>query len=93
MPKCFKLFGLDKVVSFQVTSPLTHNISGTAKACFQTVIASHWYGEYKPTMWWISNWVVLIGSMAYTYVRHYEMKKAPYGDLPLVSKPVRVFTN
>lgn len=60
---------------WQVTSPLTHNISGTAKACFQTVIATQWYGEIKSGLWWLSNLTVLAGSMFYTYVKQQEMKK------------------
>lgn len=62
-------------MQIQVTSPLTHNISGTAKACAQTVLATHWYGEVKPFLWWVSNWVVLFGSAAYTRVRQIEMDK------------------
>lgn len=62
-------------MQIQVTSPLTHNISGTAKACAQTVLATNWYGEIKPFLWWVSNWVVLFGSAAYTRVRQIEMDK------------------
>lgn len=54
----------------------THNISGTAKACAQTVLATYWYSELKPLLWWISNWIVLFGSAAYTRVRQVEMDKA-----------------
>ena len=54
---------------FQVTSPLTHNISGTAKAAAQTVIATQWNAEVKSFEWWISNAVVLIGSSAYARVK------------------------
>lgn len=59
---------------FQVTSPLTHTISGTAKACAQTVLATWWYGEAKAALWWISNWIVLGGSLAYTRIKQQEMK-------------------
>ena len=62
-------------LQIQVTSPLTHNISGTAKACAQTVIATSWYHEVKPLLWWTSNIVVLFGSAAYTQVRRWEMKQ------------------
>ena len=34
-------------LNFQVTSPLTHNISGTAKAAAQTVMATQWNAEVK----------------------------------------------
>lgn len=60
---------------FQVTSPLTHNISGTAKSCFQTVLASFWFNQWKSTIWWFSNFVVLGGSAAYTIVKNREMEK------------------
>uniref|UniRef100_A0A1I7WWW6 TPT domain-containing protein n=1 Tax=Heterorhabditis bacteriophora TaxID=37862 RepID=A0A1I7WWW6_HETBA len=35
----------------QATSPLTHNISGTAKAAAQTVLAVVWWQELKTSMW------------------------------------------
>jgi GDP-fucose transporter C1 len=58
----------------QVTSPLTHNISGTAKACVQTVLATYWFNDVKSVLWWFSNWVVLGGSAAYARVRQQEME-------------------
>ena len=60
-------------LQIQVTSPLTHNISGTAKACAQTILATNWYGETKSFLWWVSNIGVLLGSAAYTRVRQLEM--------------------
>ncbi|XP_050707048.1 GDP-fucose transporter 1-like isoform X1 [Eriocheir sinensis] len=70
-------FGVGYVtgLQIQVTSPLTHTISGTAKACTQTVLATWWYVEHKTGLWWLSNWTVLAGSMAYTRVKQLEMKK------------------
>ncbi|CAH1783742.1 unnamed protein product [Owenia fusiformis] len=62
-------------LQIQVTSPLTHNISGTAKACAQTVLACLWYADVKPVLWWCSNAVVLGGSTAYTLVKRSEMKE------------------
>nr|CAG4644051.1 EOG090X081X [Lepidurus arcticus] len=61
-------------LQIQVTSPLTHNISGTAKACAQTVLATRWYHETKPFLWWLSNLVVLFGSAGYARVRQLEME-------------------
>ena len=52
----------------KVTSALTHNISGTAKACVQTIIAVVYFQEVKTVLWWFSNAVVLIASTAYTQV-------------------------
>ncbi|XP_015908279.1 GDP-fucose transporter 1 [Parasteatoda tepidariorum] len=60
-------------LQIKVTSPLTHNISGTAKACAQTVFAVAWFNETKSPIWWISNSIVLLGSAAYTRVRQLEM--------------------
>lgn len=59
----------------QITSPLTHNISGTAKACAQTIIATQWYDEVKSFLWWTSNAVVLLASAAYTRIKQLEMQK------------------
>lgn len=74
------LFGIaiGYVTSLQikVTSPLTHNVSGTAKACAQTVLACVVYAESKNVWWWVCNLMVLGGSSAYTYVRMLEMKSA-----------------
>lgn len=60
-------------LQIKFTSPLTHNVSGTAKACAQTVIAVSVYGEHKTPLWWLSNFMVLGGSMAYAQVRRKEM--------------------
>lgn len=54
----------------QVTSPLTHNISGTAKAAVQTIIATLVTMHLKSFLWWLGNGMVVGGSMAYAYVRH-----------------------
>jgi len=68
-------FAIGYVTGMQVkvTSPLTHNISGTAKAAAQTVMATQWYAEVKSFEWWISNAVVLFGSAAYARVKQLEM--------------------
>ena len=61
-------------LQIQVTSPLTHNVSGTAKACAQTILACLVYSETKPFWWWVSNVMVLGGSSGYTYVKMEEMR-------------------
>ena len=67
-----------------MTSPLTHNISGTAKACAQTVMATYYFMEIKPILWWVSNMVVLFGSGAYTQVSN--LSKLPSNNyLPFLS--------
>ncbi|XP_041973465.1 GDP-fucose transporter 1 isoform X2 [Aricia agestis] len=69
-------FAIGYVTSLQikVTSPLTHNISGTAKACAQTVIATQWYNETKNTLWWTSNLIVLGSSALYARFKQIEME-------------------
>ncbi|XP_067902674.1 GDP-fucose transporter 1 isoform X1 [Heterodontus francisci] len=71
-------FAIGYVTGLQIkfTSPLTHNVSGTAKACAQTVLAVSYYEEVKTFFWWTSNMLVLFGSFAYTWVKGLEMKKA-----------------
>lgn len=68
-------FAIGYVTGLQIqhTSPLTHNISGTAKAAAQTVIATQINNEIKTVMWWGSNVMVLSGSMAYARVKQLEM--------------------
>lgn len=68
--------GYVTALQIQVTSPLTHNVSGTAKACAQTILACAVYSEAKSFWWWVSNAMVLGGSSAYTYVRMLEMKSS-----------------
>ncbi|KAJ1182697.1 hypothetical protein NDU88_007881 [Pleurodeles waltl] len=74
----FMGFAIGYVTGLQikVTSPLTHNISGTAKACAQTVLAVFHYEQTKSFLWWTSNMMVLGGSFFYTWVKGLEMKKA-----------------
>lgn len=72
-------FAIGYVTGLQIkyTSPLTHNVSGTAKACAQTVIAVVLNSSSKTLLWWTSNMLILCGSSAYTWVRGREMRKTP----------------
>jgi GDP-fucose transporter C1 len=74
------IFGvaISLVTTLQIkfTSPLTHNVSGTAKACAQTVLAVSVYSESKTGLWWLSNFMVLGGSLIYTQVKRMEMQAA-----------------
>lgn len=72
---CGFSIGFVTALQIKVTSPLTHNISGTAKACAQTIIATHWNHENRSTLWWLSNFVVLFGSSLYARVKQLEMDK------------------
>ena len=72
-------------LQIKVTSPLTHNISGTAKACAQTILAVSVYHEVKTPLWWLSNVFVIGGSGMYSKVRHDEMRNS-MTQLPVSTK-------
>jgi GDP-fucose transporter C1 len=82
------LIGIVTILQIKVTSPLTHNISGTAKACVQTVLALLWWKNPTTVTNLMGVALVLAGSMAYSYVRTQEMaveaaaKKAKAGSVP-----------
>lgn len=73
------LFGfcMGYVAGLQVkfTSPVTHNISGVSKACFQTILAVTWWSQSKTSLWWLSTGFVLFGTGSYGVVKSIEMKK------------------
>ncbi|KAH8870961.1 GDP-fucose transporter 1 [Schistosoma japonicum] len=69
--------GYISTLQIQVTSPLTHNVSGTAKAAAQTVLAVIIYHEIKSVSWWLSNVITLGGSIFYSAVRHSENVRKP----------------
>lgn len=60
----------------QVTSPLTHNISGTAKAAVQSLLAFYIFGNETTAANVAGIALVLGGSLTYSYVRRQEMAKA-----------------
>lgn len=73
--------GYISTLQIQLTSPLTHNISGTAKAAVQTVLAVIVHSETKHASWWLSNVMVLLASASYAAVRHQESLRSGYSHL------------
>jgi GDP-fucose transporter C1 len=61
--------GLVSMLQITVTSPLTHNISGTSKACAQTILALQLQNEARSALWWLGNIFVLGGSLGYAVVK------------------------
>lgn len=57
------------------TSPLTHNVSATAKSAAQTVIALMVYRNPINALGGLSVFIVLVASLFYTLVRKAEMAK------------------
>lgn len=72
---CGFAIGYATALQIKVTSPLTHNISGTAKACVQTILATYWFNEEKSFIWWISNFIVLSASAMYAKLRQLDLSK------------------
>lgn len=72
---CGFAIGYVTALQIKVTSPLTHNISGTAKACAQTILATYWFNEHKSFLWWVSNVVVLGASAAYARIRQIDLSR------------------
>jgi len=69
------LIGIVTIMQIQITSPLTHNISGTAKACVQTVLALLIYKNPTSTGANVGLALVLGGSLAYAVVKMEEEKR------------------
>lgn len=66
------LINIASFAQIQATSPLTHNVSGTAKAGFQTVLAYLVYGNPTTAFGLFGVTLVLSGSLLYGYVRSSE---------------------
>lgn len=68
--------GIVTVLQIKATSPLTHNISGTAKAAVQSIMAFYIWGNKATFLGCLGIAVVLGGSLLYTYVKMEESKPA-----------------
>ena len=65
--------GILTILQIKVTSPLTHNISGTAKAGVQTILALFIWQNPTTAMNLFGTFLVLIGSFLYALERSKEM--------------------
>eukprot|EP01040_Poterioochromonas_malhamensis_P006419 gene6419-6914_t len=68
--------GLVTVLQVKATSPLTHNISGTAKAAVQSLMAFYIWGNEATVKGIVGLLLVVFGSGLYTWVQ----MNAPVGD-------------
>lgn len=66
--------GIVTVLQIKATSPLTHNISGTAKAAVQSMMAFYIWGNEPTLLGVIGIFTVLGGSLIYTFVKMSESK-------------------
>ena len=82
--------GIVTVLQIKATSPLTHNISGTAKAAVQSILAFYIWGNAATFLGCLGIAVVLGGSLLYTYVKMEEGRQAPSSPPPSVEKDVEM---
>mmetsp|Transcript_19218 Transcript_19218/g.32977 ORF Transcript_19218/g.32977 Transcript_19218/m.32977 type:complete len:354 (+) Transcript_19218:209-1270(+) len=64
--------GIVTVLQIKATSPLTHNISGTAKAAVQSLMAFYLWGNEWTILGVLGIFTVLGGSLLYTFVKMSE---------------------
>jgi len=64
--------GIVTVLQIKATSPLTHNISGTAKAAVQSMMAFYLFGNTPTLLGVMGIFTVLGGSLLYTFVKMSE---------------------
>jgi solute carrier family 35 (GDP-fucose transporter), member C1 len=79
--------GIVTVLQIKATSPLTHNISGTAKAAVQSMLAFYLWGNPATFAGVLGIFIVLGGSLLYTIVKMNE------GNGPPVSKSQSTSSN
>mmetsp|Transcript_30609 Transcript_30609/g.45297 ORF Transcript_30609/g.45297 Transcript_30609/m.45297 type:complete len:366 (-) Transcript_30609:138-1235(-) len=68
--------GIVTVLQIKATSPLTHNISGTAKAAIQSLLAFYLWKNPATVSGVFGIFTVLGGSLLYTYVKMTENNAA-----------------
>merc|ERR1712232_366844 len=68
--------GIVTVLQIKATSPLSHNISGTAKSAVQSIMAFYIWKNQPTFKGILGIFLVLGGSLMYTYVKMGENKAA-----------------
>jgi len=79
------LINIAVFLQIKYTSPLTNNISGTLKACVQTLFAIVIYQNEVTFINGLGIVLVIGGSAYYSSVRYNEMKKTAEPSLPLTT--------
>jgi len=80
------LTSLSSTWEIQLTSPLTHGISGSAKTSLQTSFTVLKKGELKSPLWWASNLTVAVGTIAFALIKRNRMKRKLYEQVSFVFK-------
>jgi GDP-fucose transporter C1 len=79
--------GIVTVLQIKATSPLSHNISGTAKAAVQSLMAFYIWGNEPTVMGVLGIFTTLGGSLLYTFVKMNENAANAAPPLPVQSNP------
>ena len=74
--------GIVTVLQIKATSPLTHNISGTAKAALQSLMAFYLWGNTPTVLGVLGIFTVLGGSLLYTFVKMGENAQSAPAPAP-----------
>mmetsp|Transcript_31566 Transcript_31566/g.48421 ORF Transcript_31566/g.48421 Transcript_31566/m.48421 type:complete len:376 (+) Transcript_31566:205-1332(+) len=74
--------GIVTVLQIKATSPLSHNISGTAKAAVQSMMAFYIWGNQATFLGVLGIFTVLGGSLLYTLVKMNENAAAAASEAP-----------
>ncbi|EGC39272.1 hypothetical protein DICPUDRAFT_27239 [Dictyostelium purpureum] len=72
---CGYLISISVFMQIKHTSPLTNNISGTVKACVQTILAVMIWGNKITFQNGLGIAIVIGGSFWYSFIRYQEMRK------------------
>jgi len=86
------LINIAVFLQIKYTSPLTNNISGTLKACVQTLLAVVFYQNEISTTNALGIFLVIGGSAYYSSIRYQEMKASKPVDttsLPLTTSDLK----
>ena len=75
--------GIVTVLQIKATSPLSHNISGTAKAAVQSLMAFYIWGNEPTVMGVLGIFTTLGGSLLYTFVKMGENNAASQAQAPV----------
>jgi len=78
--------GLVTVMQVKYTSPLTHNISGTAKAAVQSLLAFYIWGNEATFKGILGIFFVIMGSGLYTWVQMISRSSSEKDVLPFTKK-------
>lgn len=73
---CGYLINIAFFLQIQYTSPLSNTISGTAKACVQTILGVFFFNEILSLLTWAGALICIFASAWYSKVRYDENEKA-----------------